>query len=118
MSFGFSRQDYWSGLPFPSPGDLPDPGTEPMSLTLADGFFTTEPPGKSFQNRDREYFTLVHSGLSEWMHRLYDGGIYLIIISPMGVMLIYIMLQTESFPVFLKGSLMTLMDAKFSHKLH
>ena len=86
-----------------SPGDLPDPGTEPMSLTLADGFFTTEPPGKSFQNRGREYFTLVHSGLSEWMHHLYDGEIYLIIISPMGVTLIYIMLQTESFPVFLKG---------------
>ena len=41
---GFSRQEYWSGLPFPSPGDLPDPGFEPMSLTsptLADGFFTT-----------------------------------------------------------------------------
>ena len=39
----------WSGLPFPSPGDLPDPGTEPVSLlspTLAGGFFTTEPPGK------------------------------------------------------------------------
>ena len=32
LSTGFSRQDYWSGLPFPSPGDLPDPGTEPMSL--------------------------------------------------------------------------------------
>ena len=41
---GFSRQEYWSGLPFPSPGDLPDPGFETMSLTsptLADGFFTT-----------------------------------------------------------------------------
>ena len=31
---GFSRQEYWSGLPFPSPGDLPDPGIEPASLTL------------------------------------------------------------------------------------
>ena len=31
LSMGFSRQEYWSGLPFPSPGDLPDPGTEPMS---------------------------------------------------------------------------------------
>ena len=41
---GFSRQEYWSGLPFPTPGDLPDPGTEPMSLislALADGLFTT-----------------------------------------------------------------------------
>ena len=43
---GFSRQEYWSGLPFPSPGDLPDPGTEPRSPALAGGFFTTEPPGK------------------------------------------------------------------------
>ena len=34
LSMGFSRQDYWSGLPFPSPGDLPDPGTEPRSPTL------------------------------------------------------------------------------------
>ena len=40
----FSRQEYWSGLPFPSPEDLPDPGTEPKSLAspaLAGGFFTT-----------------------------------------------------------------------------
>ena len=34
LSMGFSRQDYWSGLPFPSPGDLPDPGIEPGSPTL------------------------------------------------------------------------------------
>ena len=43
------QQEYWSGLPFPSPGDLPDPGikpTSPVSLALADGFFTTEPAGK------------------------------------------------------------------------
>ena len=41
---GFSRQEYWSGLPFPTPGDLPDPGSEPTSLTspvLAGEFFTT-----------------------------------------------------------------------------
>ena len=42
---GFSRQEYWSGLPFPSPGDLRDPGIEPESPALADGFFTSEPPG-------------------------------------------------------------------------
>ena len=49
LSLGFSRQEYWSGLPFPSPGDLPDPGIEPASLmspALAGGFFTTESPGK------------------------------------------------------------------------
>ena len=44
----FSRQKYWSGLPFPPPGDLPDLGIEPMSPALAGGFFTTEPPGKPF----------------------------------------------------------------------
>ena len=47
---GFSRQECWSGLSFPPPGDLPEPGTEPASpvspLALAGGFFTTEPPGK------------------------------------------------------------------------
>ena len=49
LSMKFSRQDYWSGLPFPPPGDLPNPGIKPMSLAspLAGGFFTTEPPGKS-----------------------------------------------------------------------
>ena len=46
LSKGFPRQEYWSGLPFHSPGDLPDPGIELMSPALADGFFTIEPPGK------------------------------------------------------------------------
>ena len=43
---GFLRQEYWNGLPFPSPGDLPDPAIKPTSLALAGGFFSTEPPGK------------------------------------------------------------------------
>ena len=46
LSMGFPRQEYWSGLPFPPPGDLPHPGIEPASLALAGRFFTTEPPGK------------------------------------------------------------------------
>ena len=44
MFMGFCRQEYWNELPFPSPGDLPNPGTEPQSLAspaLAGGFFTT-----------------------------------------------------------------------------
>ena len=45
-SMEFSRQEYWSGLPFPSPGDLPKPGIKPASPALAGGFFTTESPGK------------------------------------------------------------------------
>ena len=43
-SIGFPRQEYWSGLPFPSPGKLPNPGIEPTSPALAGEFFTTEPP--------------------------------------------------------------------------
>ena len=43
---GFPRQEYLSGLPFPSLGDLSDPGIEPESPALAGGFFTTELPGK------------------------------------------------------------------------
>ena len=46
LPMGFFRQEYWSGLPFPSPGDLPNPGIEPTSPTLAGRFFTAEPPGK------------------------------------------------------------------------
>ena len=46
LSMRFSKQEYWSGLPFPSPGDLPNPGTEPESPALAGGIFTTEPAGK------------------------------------------------------------------------
>ena len=43
-SMGFSRQEYWSGLPFPSPGDLPDPGIEPRSPTLQADGLPSEPP--------------------------------------------------------------------------
>ena len=47
LSMGFPRQGFWSGLPFPPPGDLPNPGIEPKSPAtpaLAGGFLTTEPP--------------------------------------------------------------------------
>ena len=47
LSMGFFWQEYWNGLPFPSPGHLPDPGIKPASLALAGGFFTTEPSGKA-----------------------------------------------------------------------
>ena len=45
-SMGFSRQECWSGLPFASPGDLPDPGIEPRSPALQADALTSEPPGK------------------------------------------------------------------------
>ena len=49
LSMAFPRQEYWSGLPWPAPGDLPNPGIEPSSLmspALTGRFFTAEPPGK------------------------------------------------------------------------
>ena len=46
LSMGFSRQQYWSGLPFPSPEDLPDPGIEPRSPVLQADALPSEPPGK------------------------------------------------------------------------
>ena len=46
----FPRQEYWSGLPFPTPGDLPDTGIEPLSPALARGFLIPESPGKFAKN--------------------------------------------------------------------
>ena len=46
LSMGFSRQEYWSGLPFPSPGDLSNPGIEPKSSALQVDSLLSEPPGK------------------------------------------------------------------------
>ena len=48
LSMGFSRQEYWGGLPFPSPGDLPNPEIEPESPALQADCLPTEPPGKPF----------------------------------------------------------------------
>ena len=53
LSMGFSRQEYWSGLPFPSPRDLPDPEIEPRSSALQADALPSEPPGKGqFIKRD------------------------------------------------------------------
>ena len=49
-SWGFSRQEYWSGLPCPPPGDLPNPGIEPRSLALQEDSLPSEPPGKPAMN--------------------------------------------------------------------
>ena len=46
LSVGFSREEYWSGLPFPSPGDLPNPGIEPRYPALQVDSLPSEPPGK------------------------------------------------------------------------
>ena len=64
LSKGFSRQQDWSGLPCPPPGDLPDPGIEPtflMSPAQAGGFFTTGPPGKRRRENFRGGFGKSHA---------------------------------------------------------
>jgi len=48
LSIGFPRQEYWSGLPFPSPGDLPNPGIKPRSPALQAVFLLAEAPGKPY----------------------------------------------------------------------
>ena len=48
LSMGFSRQEYWSGLPCPSPGDLPNPGIKPKSPALQVDLLLSEPPGNEF----------------------------------------------------------------------
>ena len=66
LSMGFSKQGYWSGLPFPSPGDLPDPGIKPRSPALQADSLLSEPRGKSyFSNfhslKGSEYLSSLHS---------------------------------------------------------
>ena len=66
LSMGFSRQEYWSELPFPPPGGLPNPGTEPMSLTspaLAGRFFTLALLGKPIQT-----YTEIHTHICVYIH--------------------------------------------------
>ena len=66
LSVGFPRQEYWSGLPFPSPGDLPGPGIEPVSPSPAGGFFTTETPGKPKVENTWSKVKATCSDLSNW----------------------------------------------------
>ena len=64
---GFARQEYWSGLPFPSAGDLSNPGMEPMSpvsLALAGRFFTTESPGKPTHTHTHVYMCHIYTYVS------------------------------------------------------
>ena len=66
LSMRFPRREYWSGLPFPPPWDLPDPGIEPASPALAGRFFTTEPPGKPLNQWTKDYFYFRITRLSDW----------------------------------------------------
>ena len=72
LSMGFSRQEYWSGLPFPSPGDLPNPGIEPSSLALQADALTSEPPGKPKIYKQHEC-----PSAEEWMRKMWSISIYI-----------------------------------------
>ena len=72
LSMGFSRQEYWSGLPCPPPGDLPDPGTEPislMALPLAGRFFTTSTYGKQYMYM--YIYVYIYKGNKLLFHKLW-----------------------------------------------
>ena len=73
LSMGFPRQEYWSGLPFPLLGNLPNPGIEPMSPELAGGFFTAEAPGKpSFSRLGlTKLRSLFQKSYSDWLDVYY-----------------------------------------------
>ena len=77
LSMGFPRQEDWSGLPFPPPRDLPNPGTEPESTespALAGRFFTTEPPGKPSLHVTLFKFQITRLGdlLATFIYLLWD----------------------------------------------
>ena len=61
-SMGFSKQEYWNGLPFPSPGDLPNPGIEPRSPAFQADTLTSEPPGKP-------QIIVIETGRTGWHRR-------------------------------------------------
>ena len=69
LSMGFSRQEYWSGLPCPPPGDLPDSGTELtslLSLALAGGFFTTSAPWEAAARLDLNFGSEAAEPVDWW----------------------------------------------------
>ena len=69
LSMGFSRQEYWSGLPFPSPGDLPNTGVEPGSPALQPDSLTTELPYHVITNQEHSTFFFLH-----WMDNVFLEG--------------------------------------------
>ena len=71
-----SKQEYWSGVPFPTPRDLPNPGIEPVSLVspeLAGGFFTHEPPVYLYNCQSDLHFNIWWSG---WVERIHSSKIF------------------------------------------
>ena len=75
-SMGFSRQEYWSGLPFPSPGDLPDPGIEPRSPAFQADALTSEPPGKPLRILCKHQEISTYPALREHLLLLWRGLVF------------------------------------------
>ena len=100
-STGFSRQEYWSGLPFPSPGDLPNPGIEPRSPTLEADALTSEPPGKPQSDSVINIYILFHFSLSrdiEHSSLCYTVGLCCLFILYVVVFIYQPQILTPSFP--------------------
>ena len=66
---GFSRQEYWSGLPLPSPGDLHDPGIKPRSPALQADALTSEPPGKPLKCLSKDEWICIHTNTLTDIHK-------------------------------------------------
>ena len=70
---GFSRQEYSSGVPFPSPGDLPDPGIKPRSLSLQADALPSEPPGKPIKRKTMSKAGLIRGAKDTgWVERAFQ----------------------------------------------
>ena len=84
LSMGFPRQEYWSGLPFPFPGNLPDSGIEPTSSAspaLAGRFFTTVPPGKPLLSLLRSHvfiFVFIFINLGCELRKIVSSSVFLL----------------------------------------
>ena len=80
-STGFSKQENWSGLPFPSPEDFPDPGIEPMSPAFQTDALTSEPPGKLIPHLEAQKRSGKHQdpGEKQWPHRSLDQTYLLVL---------------------------------------
>jgi len=79
LSMGFPRQEHWSGLPFPSSTDLPNPRIELVSLVLAGGFFTNEPPGKPIYIFFSKFFSFIsYYRMLSIFPVLYSGSLVII----------------------------------------
>ena len=98
LSMGFPRQEYWSGLPFPSSGDLPNQGIKPESPALQGRFFTIEPPG-NIQYMVVITMSFIVSTFSSCSSKKKTSGCYTQVISATGRLLL--MSSSSLHPTFL-----------------